>query len=75
LALSNKTLNEGNFKDLLKFRMQAGDSVLKQHLEEGARNAQYTSVRIKHKIIKICESIIANDLLFQKLMPPNVSQF
>lgn len=63
LALRGKTSNEGNFKDLLKFRVQADDSVLRQHLEEGARNAQYTSTRTEHKIIEICESIIANDII------------
>lgn len=63
LALRGKASNEGNFKDLLKFRIQARDSTLKQHFEEGPRNAQYTSVRTENEIIKICEEIIANDIV------------
>lgn len=63
LALRGKASNEGNFKDLLKFRVQAGDSVLKQLLKESPQNAQYTSVRTEHEIIKICEEIIANDIV------------
>jgi hypothetical protein len=63
LALRGKNSNEGNFKDLLKFRVQAGHSVLRHHFEEGARNAQYTSVRTEHEIIGICENIIANDIV------------
>ncbi|XP_018370083.1 PREDICTED: 52 kDa repressor of the inhibitor of the protein kinase-like, partial [Trachymyrmex cornetzi] len=63
LALRGKNSSEDNFKDLLNFRVQAGDLILKHHLEEGAQNAQYTSVRIEHEIIGICESIIANDIV------------
>lgn len=63
LSLRGKTSNKGNFKDLLKFRIQADDTILKQHLEKDAKNAKYTSVRTEHKIIEICESIIANDIV------------
>lgn len=63
LALRGKDSNEGNMKDLLKFRIKAGDLILKEHLEKGPQNAQYTSVRTEHEIIKICEEIIANDIV------------
>jgi len=63
LALRGKNSNEGNFKDLLQFRVQAGDLVLKNHLEEGAHNAQYTSIRTEHQIIEICENLLANDIV------------
>lgn len=63
LALRGKESSEGNFKDLLKFRVQAGDLVLKNHLERGSKNAQYTSVQTEHEIIGICEKIIANDIV------------
>lgn len=63
LALRGKALNEGNFKDLLKFQVQVDDSVLKQHLKESPQNAQYTSVRTEHEIIQICEEIIANNIV------------
>lgn len=63
LPLRGKTSDEGNFRDLLKFRIQAGDTILKQHLEEGPRNAQYISVRTEHEIINICEEILTNDII------------
>lgn len=63
LALRGKTSGEGNFKDLLKFRVQAGDLVLKDHFENGAKNAQYTSAQTEHEIIQICENILANDIV------------
>jgi hypothetical protein len=63
LALRGKDSNEGNFKDLLMFRVQAGDSVLKNHLEKGAKNAQYTSVQIEHEIINICEQTLVSRIV------------
>lgn len=63
LPLRGKTSDEGNFRDLLKFRVQAGDTTLKQHLENGPRNAQYISVRTEHEIINICEEILTNDIV------------
>lgn len=63
IALRGKETGRGNFRDLLKFRIQAGDTVLKNHLETGPRNAQYTSIETEHEIIRICEEIIANDIV------------
>jgi len=63
LPLRRKESHEGNFKDLLKLQVKAGDLVLKKHLEEDARNAQYTSIRNEHEIIEICEGMIANNIV------------
>lgn len=63
LALRGKKSTDGNFKDLLQLQVQSGDLVLKKHLEEGAKNAKYTSVRTEHEIIEMCENIIADEIV------------
>lgn len=63
LPLRGKESTDGNFRDLLEFRVQSGDLVLKNHLEKAARNAMYTSVRTEHEIISICEEIIASGIV------------
>jgi hypothetical protein len=56
---SNVDNNDGNFRALLRFRLQAGDSVLHQHLSTAGANATYTSWRTQNSIISACGSIIA----------------
>ena len=36
-------VNPGNFRALLDFRVDAGDTVLAEHFKTGAQNAQYNS--------------------------------
>ncbi|XP_003741226.1 zinc finger MYM-type protein 1-like [Galendromus occidentalis] len=43
--------NDGNFRGLLRFRMDAGDESLKEHFLQCGRNAAYTSVRIQNEVI------------------------
>ena len=45
--------NHGNFLALLKFRVDAGDTVLGEHLASSARNATYTSPVIQNQIIDV----------------------
>ena len=42
--------NHGNFLALLQFRVQAGDHVLKQHLDSAAGNALYTSKTVQNEM-------------------------
>ena len=39
-------VNPGNFRALLDFRVDAGDTVLAEHFKTGAQNAQYSSPQI-----------------------------
>ena len=55
--------NAGNFLALLEFRVNFGDHILKQHLENAAGNALYTSKTIQNKMITICGDIIRSKLL------------
>ena len=41
--------NEGNFSALLKFRIDAGDNALKEHLESAASSATYISKTTQNK--------------------------
>ena len=43
--------NPGNFRALLDFRVDAGDSVLADHFKSGAHNAQYISPQIQNDLI------------------------
>jgi len=43
---------DGNFCALLKFCVDSGDDVLKQHLESAASNATYISKTMQNELIK-----------------------
>ena len=60
--------NHGNFRALLNFRAEAGDLVLKEHLEKAAGNALYISKTIQNEMIEICGDIICGDIIRSKLI-------
>jgi len=43
--------NDGNFRMLLRFRVNSGDTVLESHLRDSNANALYTSKTIQNDII------------------------
>ena len=51
VLLSETVIGRGNFEALLRFRIDAGDEVLKHHLETADRNAMYTSKEIQNDMI------------------------
>lgn len=55
--------NQGNFLALLQFRIQAGDEVLKKHLQTAQGNALYTSKTIQNELITICGNLIKQNIL------------
>lgn len=57
------TENEGNFRALLRLRVESGDEILKQHLLTAKRNATYTSWRIRNEITSACNNIILHKLV------------
>ena len=59
----NPNNNHGNFLGLLKFRVQAGDKVISNHLESAAGNTIYTSKTIQNNLIAICGDLIRNKIL------------
>lgn len=60
--------NEGNFRALLRARIESGDSSLKLHFETCGRNATYISWRIQNEIIQAC------DIIIQKKITAEVNQ-
>lgn len=51
------------FQALINLRIDAGDEVLKNHIENGNKNATYTSPRIQNEIIGICGEVIRDMLI------------
>ena len=49
--------NHGNFLALLNFRIEAGDTVLGEHLSTAARNATYISNTVKNQIDVLTDQI------------------
>lgn len=48
---ANQGSNQGNFRALLDFRIDAGDVVLAEHFKNAPRNAQYNSPLIQNDLI------------------------
>ena len=44
--------NDGNFRMLLRFRMQSGDIALKDHLKSAAGSALYTSKTVQNELLQ-----------------------
>lgn len=66
----NKTNNEneGNFREILKFRVDAGDTDLANHLQNSTCNATYISKTIQNEIIEVCGEEILKILVQRILM-------
>ncbi|XP_043222796.1 52 kDa repressor of the inhibitor of the protein kinase-like [Amphibalanus amphitrite] len=50
--------NDGNFKGLLRFRLQSGDEVLKRHLQDGSGNALYTSKTVQNELLDVLRTLV-----------------
>ena len=60
---SDESSNDGNFRAMLRFRVDACDMVLREQLTSSAANAVYTSPSIQNEIIGICGQIIQDELV------------
>lgn len=49
---------DGIVEDLFKLKIDAGDNVLKKHMEHGKGNASYRSVEIQNEIISLCGEVL-----------------
>jgi len=56
-------LHQGNFKNLIAFRAEAGDTVLVKHLQTCAKNASYLSPRIQNELIILSAQIVRAKLI------------
>lgn len=55
--------NDGNFRALLRFRVEAGDNVLKEHLISTRSNATYISKTTQNAIVEACKEEIQEVIL------------
>jgi len=55
--------NEGNFRELLRFRTNAGDKVLESHLKNATPRKSYISKAVQNEIIECCRLEIHDKIL------------
>lgn len=60
-AINNQ--NIGIFKQLLLFRIDAGDENLRKHFESASKNSTFVSKTVQNELINICGSIITDKLI------------
>lgn len=60
---STNDVNDGNFRQLLRFRVDAGDSNLKEHLTSASAKATYISKKTQNDLIDCCKEEIVSVLL------------
>ncbi|CAF4669280.1 unnamed protein product [Rotaria sp. Silwood2] len=54
---------EGNFRSLLRYRIDAGDSMLANHLSTASKTATYISKTTQNELIEICGDLIREQIL------------
>ncbi|KAH0814367.1 hypothetical protein GEV33_008425 [Tenebrio molitor] len=60
---SDVSVNEGNFRELLKYRISAGDKKLEEHLQSAHSNATYISKTTQNALISCCGKVISEKIL------------
>lgn len=63
ISLSSPVENDGNFRSLIRFRANAGDTVLKDHILHSPLNAMYVSPEIQNELIETIGSLIRKDII------------
>ncbi|KAL4148749.1 hypothetical protein QTP88_002913 [Uroleucon formosanum] len=64
ISLQNSQIyNDGNFRESLRFKVEAGDKNLANHLETAPRNATYLSPEIQNEVINACSNMIIEQLV------------
>lgn len=58
LDTGSSSANEGNFRALLRYRIDGGDKDLERHLKEAPKNAVYTSPHIQNEVINVAGQLI-----------------
>lgn len=55
--------NDGNFRALLRFASESGDTALNQHLATAGGNSMYLSFRIQNEIVDAASEIITKEIV------------
>ncbi|CAH1109364.1 unnamed protein product [Psylliodes chrysocephalus] len=61
--LEHEDGNDGNFRQLLRFRIEAGDKILENHLKKTTARATYISKRSQNELITCCKEEIISIIL------------
>ncbi|XP_069675925.1 52 kDa repressor of the inhibitor of the protein kinase-like [Periplaneta americana] len=63
IDLESENQNEGNFRELLKYRVDAGDQILHSHLKNASKNSSLTSKTTQNDLINCCGTIIEKKIV------------
>ncbi|CAF3377696.1 unnamed protein product, partial [Rotaria sp. Silwood2] len=63
LSMESIVHGEGNFRSLLRFRIDAGDSTLASHLSAASKAATYISKTTQNELIEICGNFIREHII------------
>lgn len=55
--------NQGNFKELVKFRIETGDTLLDKHLKQCNKNAKYTLKTSQNELLFCIKNYIQNTII------------
>ena len=55
--------NDGNFRMLLRFRINSGDTALQKHLRHASGNALYTSKSTQNELLQISADMVRENIL------------
>lgn len=56
-------INDGNFRALLKFRIDSGDKDLEKHIRSCGKNSSYVSKTIQNELIQCCGELITQNIV------------
>ena len=60
---SSTNENDGNFRQILKYRANSGDAILTEHLKNSKSNATYISKTTQNELIAVCGDQIRNTII------------
>jgi len=63
LLLRGKKSDSGVFHDLLNFRIESGDEILKDHFLTNGGNAKYSFHRTQNELITLCGQILKEEIV------------
>lgn len=62
LSLKTPVKNDGNFRSLLRYRIQSGDNLFLNHIQNCSKNASYISADVQNEVISIISEYIQHKI-------------
>ena len=63
IAFRGKDSKSGNLNDLSDFSIEAGEAILKEHMEKEGGNAKYTSRKIRNELINLYKETVRDEMV------------